>query len=66
MMDDLSAARWRKSSHSHDNGCVEAAFIQGKVAVRDSKNPNGPVLLFTALEWEAFLTGVRDGEFDQA
>jgi hypothetical protein len=34
------------------------------VAVRDSKDPAGPVLTFTAPEWSAFLAGVRDGEFD--
>jgi hypothetical protein len=64
-MDDPSAAKWRKSSWSHDNGCVEAAFVRDRVAVRDSKDPNGPVLVFTAHEWAAFLSGVRDGEFDR-
>jgi len=64
-MDDPSAVQWRKSSWSHNNGCVEVAFIQSKVAVRDSKNPNGPVLEFSTLEWAAFLSGVRDGELDQ-
>jgi hypothetical protein len=42
---------------------VEAALIGGDVAVRDSKNPDGPVLRFTASEWSAFLAGVRDGDF---
>jgi hypothetical protein len=65
MMDDFSAAEWRKSSRSHDNGCVEAAFVRGKIALRDSKDPNGPVLVFSTQEWAAFLSGVRDGEFDQ-
>jgi hypothetical protein len=65
MMDDLSAAKWRKSSRSHENGCVEVASVEDQVALRDSKNPNGPVLVFTAYEWAAFLSGVRDGEFDQ-
>jgi hypothetical protein len=49
---------WRKSSRSGTNGCVE-------VAVRDSKDRNGPVLRFNAHEWEAFLAGVRNGEFEQ-
>jgi hypothetical protein len=44
---DLSKATWRKSSHSTDNGgdCVEVARTPGAVAVRDSKDPDGPVLL---------------------
>jgi len=43
---------------------VEVAFVDGKVAVRDSKDRRGPVLVFTPAEWEAFVGGVRDGEFD--
>ena len=62
---DLSTASWRKSSWSYNNGCVEVAFVEGHVAVRDSKDRTGPVLVFTAHEWQAFLHGVRAGEFDQ-
>jgi hypothetical protein len=65
MMVDLSTATWRKSTRSGANGCVEVAFVQGQVAVRDSKQRGGPVLVFTAHEWAAFLSGVRAGEFDQ-
>ncbi|WP_449060374.1 DUF397 domain-containing protein [Planomonospora algeriensis] len=64
---DLSAAVWRKSSRSSDNGgqCVEVADnLPGVVAVRDSKDPDGPKLLFTPAEWRAFVGGVRAGEFD--
>jgi hypothetical protein len=61
---DLSRAEWRKSSYSSINGCVEVAFADGNVAVRDSKDRRGPVLLFTPAEWTAFLEGVRGGEFD--
>jgi hypothetical protein len=44
---------------------VEVAFIDdGRVAVRDSKNRQGPVLMFTPVEWQAFLGGVREGELD--
>jgi Domain of unknown function (DUF397) len=64
MMVDLSTAKWRKSSRSGGNGCVEVAFVGDRVAVRDSKDPGGPVLVFTAHEWEAFTGGVGDGEFD--
>jgi hypothetical protein len=65
MMVDLSSAVWRKSPFSGANGCVEVAFLPGQVAVRDSKRPGGPVLVFTAHEWDAFLSGARAGEFDR-
>jgi Domain of unknown function (DUF397) len=64
-MVDLSRAVWRKSTQSYANGCVEVAFVDGQVAVRDSKDPDGPVLVFTPVEWTAFLGGVRGGEFDR-
>ena len=54
---------WVKSTHSVNNGCVEVAFVDGQVGVRDSKDREGPVLVFTAHEWEAFIGGARDGEF---
>lgn len=57
---------WRKSTFSNANGCVEVAFVRNgsRIAVRDSKNRYGPVLVFSKPEWEAFLGGVRGGEFD--
>jgi hypothetical protein len=58
---DLSGATWRKSTSSHSNGCVEVAFLDGEVAVRDSKDRSGPVLRFTPFEWEAFVSALRDG-----
>ena len=64
MVVDLSTASWRKSSHSGNNGCVEVAFVQGRVAVRDSKDRTGPVLVFDRHEWEAFIGGARDGQFE--
>ena len=64
-MVDLRSATWQKSSHSGNNGCVEVAFVEDRVAVRHSKQHGGPVLVFTAHEWAAFLRGVRGGEFDQ-
>lgn len=57
---------WRKSSYSGSgDNCVEVAALPGGgQAVRDSKNPDGPVLTFTPDEWNAFIEGVKDGEFD--
>ncbi|MFI6315073.1 DUF397 domain-containing protein [Nocardia fusca] len=66
-MTDLSRAEWFKSSRSQGgNDCVEAAHLDnGDVGVRDSKNPIGPALIFTPGEWDAFLAGAKDGEFDR-
>jgi hypothetical protein len=63
---DLTNAVWRKSSRSSGNGgnCVEVALnLPGIVAVRDSKNPDGPALVFAATEWSAFLSAARTGQF---
>lgn len=62
----LKNAKWFKSSKSGSAGhCVETAFLpDGGVAVRDSKDPAGPVLSYTREEWSAFTAGVRGGEFD--
>jgi hypothetical protein len=63
---DLSRARWKKSTRSGSNGdCVEVTTLSGLVAVRDSKDRQGPVLAFTGLAWEAFLDGARKGGFDR-
>ncbi|GAA2210245.1 DUF397 domain-containing protein [Nonomuraea monospora] len=63
---NLDEAEWRKATDSGDNGqCVEVATnLPGIVAVRDSKNPEGPALIFTPGEWRAFLQGASRGEFD--
>jgi Domain of unknown function (DUF397) len=63
-MTELFSAVWRKSSYCTQGNCVEVAFLGSQVAVRDSKDKHGPVLLFTQAEWNAFLSGARDGEFD--
>ena len=64
---DHSSAVWRTSSYSGGNGgqCVEvAANLDGIVAVRDSKDPHGPALIFTPGEWQTFAAGVKSGNFD--
>ncbi|MDF5751357.1 DUF397 domain-containing protein [Spongiactinospora sp. TRM90649] len=61
---NLLHAVFRKSARSGGSGgnCVEVADnLPGVVAVRDSKDPNGPALCFTADEWRAFLAGVKSG-----
>jgi Domain of unknown function (DUF397) len=63
-MVDLSTAKWLKSDRSGNNGCVEIAFLEGKVAVRDSKDRQGPILVFDRHEWAAFIAATRDGWFD--
>lgn len=59
---------WIKSSYSGPTGgnCVEIAHLYGgQVAIRNSRHTSGPALLFTAAEWDAFLAGAKDGEFDR-
>jgi hypothetical protein len=58
---------WKKASRSNGNGgnnCVEVALLDDGAAVRHSKDPAGPVLVFTNAEWAAFVDGTKDGEFD--
>ncbi len=63
---NLDKADWRKSSRSgpYSDACVEVAFVDGAIAMRDSKDPVGPALIFTPAEWDAFVAGAKDGEFD--
>ena len=65
---NLEGAVWRKSTRSgpYSDNCVEVAFVGGAVALRDSKDKAGAVLLFTPEEWLAFVDGTKDGEFDLA
>lgn len=61
-----TTAAWQKSRFCNGaSACVEVApLANGSVAVRDGKEQDGPVLVFTPEEWAAFTTGVREGEFD--
>ena len=64
---DLSGAVWCKSSRSNAQAnCVEVAFLdRGAVAVRDSKDPAGAVLVFNPGEWANFTGGLQDGAFNR-
>lgn len=66
MHNEPDRARWIKSSLSNGaSTCVETASIkQDEILVRNSRDPEGPVLAFTKAEWVAFIAGVKAGEFD--
>jgi len=56
---------WLKArSSSHNGECVEIASAAGNIVMRDSKDPNGPILVYTRAEFKAFLGGARNGDFD--
>jgi Domain of unknown function (DUF397) len=62
----LTNATWIRSRRSGPTGgnCVEVAFLAcGEIAMRNSRHPQGPALIFTRSEWDAFLGGAKDGEF---
>ncbi|MDH6705838.1 hypothetical protein P3T27_002560 [Kitasatospora sp. MAA19] len=64
---DLAGASWSKSSYSGNGGqCVEVASdFPGLMPIRDSKDPQGPALVFSAEGWESFVAAVRSGEFGE-
>jgi hypothetical protein len=63
---DLGGVTWQKSSHSNSQGtCVELAGLpDGQIALRNSRHPDGPALIYTPAEIDAFIRGAKDGEFD--
>jgi hypothetical protein len=66
---DESRAVWRRAegispTDPGQSGWVEVAFVDDLIGLRDSRRPEGPILVFTEQEWEAFLGGAKDGEFD--
>ncbi|MBT8224755.1 MAG: DUF397 domain-containing protein [Dactylosporangium sp.] len=66
---ELAGVAWHISTHSDSSGasCVEAGVLADdteRVAVRHSHYPDGPTIIYTRREWEAFLAGAKAGEFD--
>jgi Domain of unknown function (DUF397) len=63
---ELRDITWRKSRHSNSQGtCVELAGLPGgEIAVRNSRHPDSPALIYTPAEMDAFIKGAKDGEFD--
>nr|WP_206441878.1 DUF397 domain-containing protein [Streptomyces boncukensis] len=59
---DLSQAKWQSSSRG--SGDVEIAFVEGFIAMRHGRRPDGPAIIFNPREWRAFVRGAREGEFD--
>ncbi|GGM67390.1 hypothetical protein GCM10010106_11690 [Thermopolyspora flexuosa] len=69
--DELAKVAWHISTKSDGGGgnCVEAGPLadgSGRVAVRHSRRPDGPVIVYSREEWQAFIAGVKEGEFDFA
>jgi hypothetical protein len=66
-VNQLPVVIWQKSGRSNPSGnCVECAILPdgAGIAVRNSRDPEGPALIYTTAEMEAFILGVRDGDFD--
>lgn len=62
---DFSTAEWITSTEDDDEPGVEIAFVDGYIGMRNGADPDGPVLVFTPEEWDAFVAGAKDGEFDE-
>ncbi len=62
---DISRAQWRRAARQPaGGGQIEVAFVDDLIGMRSSADPGGPVLVFTRAEWDAFVAGAQDGEFD--
>lgn len=62
---DLSNAEWLRAEESEgEDEAIEIAFVGEYIAMRNSAEPDGTVLVFTEAEWDAFVLGAKDGEFD--
>ena len=64
MPETLGRLAWRVATKCNGGACIRIAAHDGKVLLGDSKNPEGPVLVYSRAEWEAFADGVRQGDFD--
>lgn len=64
---DLAGAQWLRAAQAEDSegDHLEIAFVGSHIAMRSSAQPDGPSLIFTPAEWEAFVLGAKDGEFDR-
>jgi Domain of unknown function (DUF397) len=63
-MPSIHPAGWLIASACHQGSCVQVARVDDSVALRNSKDPDGPVLLYSSEEWRAFIDGTKVGEFD--
>lgn len=61
---EINPQLFRKASNSANLGCVEVAFADQVIGVRDSKDKTGPILAFNSHEWRTFVAAVKAGEFD--
>ena len=61
---DSSRAEWRSAPGESNGSRVEVAFVDDLIGLRNGADPESPVLVFTQAEWEAFVEGAKDGEFD--
>lgn len=59
----LAGLAWR-TANCNQGACVEIAPLRDQIAIRDSKNPAGPVLVYDKEEWQTFVVGVKRGDFD--
>jgi Domain of unknown function (DUF397) len=61
---DVARAVWRSAPGEPGGNTVEVAFVDDLIGLRNGAEPEGPVLVFTQAEWDAFVEGAKDGEFD--